>query len=62
MPILPATRSRMNKVNESGNILGTWYIRLVPSAFWYNRRPGYHFMPGFQVAYALLALGHEMFN
>ena len=43
--------TRMYKVDESGTIFGTWYLRLVPSAFWYNRRPGYHFMPGFQVAY-----------
>ena len=29
----------MYKVANSGNILGTWYPGLVPSAFWYNRRP-----------------------
>ena len=31
--ILPATRFRMCKVDKSGNILGTRYLRLVPSAF-----------------------------
>ena len=43
------TRSRMFKVDKSGNILGTWYLRLVTSAFWYGRRPGYLFIPGFQL-------------
>ena len=41
MQILPATPARMFKVDKSANILGTGYLRLVPSAFWYTRRPGY---------------------
>ena len=31
------------KVDKSRNVLETGYLRLVPSAFWYNRRPGYLF-------------------
>ena len=33
MQSLPATYSRMYKVDKSGNILVTWYLRLVPSDF-----------------------------
>ena len=47
MQILPATPARMYKVYKSGNILGILYLSLVSSAPWYNRRPGYLFMPGF---------------
>ena len=38
-------RSAAYKVDKSANVLGTGYLRLVPSAFWYTRRPGYLFMP-----------------
>ena len=41
MPILPGTSSRMYKADKSGKILETWYLRLVPSAFWYNPKPDY---------------------
>ena len=47
--ISSATCSRMYEVDKSGNALGTWYLGFVPSAFWYSQRPGYLFIPGFQL-------------
>ena len=58
MQILQATPARMYKVDKSANILGTGYLRLIPSAFWYTRRPGYLFMSGFQGCKKFVVLRH----
>ena len=52
MQSLPATHSRMYKVDKSGNILVTLYLRLVPSDFGIIEGLVTYFMSGFQASLA----------
>ena len=62
MQILPQLALECTKLMKVGIFFELDIFRFVPSGFWYNRRPGYLFMPVLVRGFALLALAHEMFN